>query len=306
MKLSHVITTIANRAVLGLLLITVGVPTQGWSLGLAARFGEVVVENAEIGKTYNLRETLKLPFGIENRSQGEVEVVVEFEAPIPTAIKSGYEAIPDPTWLKALPATLRIGPKSQGFFDLLLTIPDDEKLNRRHFHAIVKARTLNTGLIGVAIENSLRFSVGPGPEALKDEKRQKAMSRLDFDVSPKTIYVTDVPVGTRFDVKQNQNKVIRIANYAADPLSVQLTSEEWNVKMYKPEGYESIPDPKWIKFKTTEQKIESEQIGVFQFVVEIPNKPEYRGKNYAALIRTGLTTGYWLDAPVTVFISTKE
>lgn len=298
--------TIASRVFSSLLVLSIAFPTQGWALGLAARFGEVVVENAQIGKTYNLRETLKIPVGIENRSTGEVEVVVEFEPPVPTAVRKGYEAIPDPTWLKALPENLRIGPKSQGFFDLLLTIPDDEKLNGRHFHAVVKARTINTGLMGVAIENSLRFSVGPGPDALKEEKRQKAMSRLDFDVSPKTIYVTDVPVGTKFDVKQNQNKVIRIANYAVDPLSVQLTSEEWNMKIYKPEGYEPIPDPKWIKFKVTEQKIESEQIGTFPFVIEIPNKPEYRGKSYAALIRTGLTTGFWLDAPVTVFISTKE
>jgi hypothetical protein len=253
-----------------------------------------------------LRETLKLPFGIENRSQGEVEVVVEFERPIPTAVKKGYEPIADPTWLKAIPETLRIGPNSQGFFDLLLSIPNDEKLNGHHYHAIVKARTKNTGLIGVAIENNLRFSIGPGPETLKEEKRQKAMSRLDFDVSPKTIYVPDVPLGQSFDVKQNQNKVIRVANYAVDPLPIKLTSEEWNSKLYKPEGYEPIPDPSWIKLKTSEQKIESEQIGTFQFVIQIPDKPEYKKKNYAALIRTGLTTGFWLDAPVTLFISTKE
>jgi len=280
--------------------------SPSWALGLAARFGEVVVENAEVGKTYNLRETLKIPFGIENRSTSEVEVVVEFEAPIPTSLKKGYSAIPDPTWLKAIPATLRIGPKSQGFFDLLLSIPNDEKLNGHHYQAIVKARTINTGLMAVAVENSLRFSIGPGPESLKEEKRQKAMARLDFDVSPKTIYVPGVPVGESFDVKKVQNKVIRIANYAVDPLPFKLTMDEWNVKLYKPEGYEPIPDPSWIKFKTSEQKIEPEQIGTFQFVIQIPNKPEYKGKNYAALIRTGLSTGFWLDAPVTLFISTKE
>lgn len=302
------LTRHACKKILSLMgaLVIVFPSSPAWGLGLAARFGEVVVENAEIGRTYNLRETLKLPFGIENRGIGEVEVVVEFEPPAKNHVKEGYEAIPDPTWLRALPDRLKIGPKSQGFFDLLLTIPDDPALNGRHFHAIVKARTIGTGLLGVAIENNLRFSVGPGPESLKEEKRQKAMAKLDFDVSPQTIYVTDVPLGKAFDTKAEQNKVIRVANYASDPLPIKLTSEEWNQKLYMPAGYEPIPDPSWVKFKTSEQKIEPEQIGSFQFVIQIPDEPAYRGKKFAALIRTGLSTGFWLDAPVTVFISTKE
>lgn len=276
------------------------------ALGLAARFGDVIVENAQIGQTYNLREALKIPFGIENRSDVEVEVVVEFEVPLPTVLKADYLPIPDPSWLKSIPGSIRIGPRAQGFFDLLLTIPDDPSLNGKHFQAIIKARTTGTGLFGVAIENKLRFSVGPGPETLKEEKRQKAMSRLDFDVSPKTIYVTDVPLGAVFDVKAEQNKSIRIANYASDPLSIKLTSEEWNSRLYKPDGYEPIPNPAWLVLKKDERTIEPEEIGSFNFTLEIPNEAQYRGKKYAAVIKTGLSTGFWLDAPVTVFITTKE
>jgi hypothetical protein len=277
-----------------------------FALGLAARFGDIIVENAQIGRTYNLRETLRIPLGVENRSTAEVTVVVEFEQPSKKILSDSYEVIPDPSWLKSIPDKLRIGPKSVGFFDILLTIPDDPTLNHRHFQAIIKARTIDTGLIAVAVENKLRFSIGPGPSSIAEEKRSKAMAKLDFNVSPQNIYITDVPVGTKFDVKKEQNKAIRVANYATDPLSIRLKSDVWSPQIYKPEVYEAIPDPNWIKFKKDTLEINPEEIGSFTFTIEIPNEPQYKGKSFAGIIRSELTTGFWLDAPVKVFITTKE
>jgi hypothetical protein len=286
--------------------INILVPQPVLALGLAARFGDVVIENARIGQTYNLRDALKIPLGIENRSAVEVTVVIEFEKPEKKVMKESWEPIPDPSWLKSIPGELRIGPNAQGFFDLLLTIPDDPSLNGRHFQATIKARTSGTGLFGVAVENNLRFSIGPGPESLKEEKRKKAMAQLDFNVSPQSIYVNDVPLGVKYDAKGEQNKVIRVANYAKDPLPMKLTSEEWDQRLYKPAGFEAIPDPKWITFKKAEQNISPDQIGTFSMIITIPNDEKYRGKKFAALIRTGLSTGFWLDSPVSIFITTKE
>lgn len=292
---------------IALIIAAILVPRFAWSLGLAARFGDVIVENAEIGKTYNLREALRIPFGIENRSTADIDVVVEIEPPSPKHVTAPYEVIPDPSWVKTIPPKMRIGAKAQGFFDLLLTIPNDPSLNGRHFTAIIKARTEGTGLLGVAIENKLRFSVGgAGPESLKEEKRQKAMAKLDFDVSPQALYLIDVPIGQKFDAKKEQNKSIRIANYSSDTLPIQLSTAAWQPQLTLPTGYEPIPDPNWVSFKKDHENIEGEQIAVFQPVIQIPNDPIHRGKKYAALIRTGLTTGFWLDAPVRLYITVKE
>ncbi len=295
---------VRHIAIIGMLGLIAQTPS--WGLGLAARFGDVIVENAEIGKTYNLREALRIPFGIENRSTAEVEVVVEIEPPDKRHVNAPYEAIPDPTWVSVLPPRMKIGAKAQGFFDLFLTIPNDPSLNGRHFTAIIKARTEGTGLLGVAIENKLRFSIGPGPESLKEEKRQKAMAKLDFDVSPQALYLVDVPIGQKFDAKKEQNKSIRVANYSADMLSVKLSTADWQPQLTLPAGYEPIPDTSWVSFKKDHEDIEGEQIAVFQPVIQIPNDPKYKGKKFAALIRTGLSTGFWLDAPVRLYIAVKE
>lgn len=283
-----------------------GTPHPGWSLGLAARFGDVVVENAQIGATYNLRETLKIPFGIENRGNTDVEVVVEFLPPGDGHVLPEYEAIPDPNWLRAIPDRMTIGANAQGFFDLLLSIPDDQTLNGRHFQAIIVAKTVGTGLFSVAVENRLRFSVGPGPESLKEEKRMKALSQLDFDVSPQVLYVNDVPVGQTYDVRKETRKAIRVANYSVDPLSLRMMSEPWDKRLSMPAGYEPIPDPSWIRFNKSDQEIASEAIESFEIVFDVPDDAAHRGKKYAGLIRSGLTTGFWLDAPVRVFFTVKE
>lgn len=289
------------------LLVGLVFPIRSWSLiGLAARFGDVIVENAEIGKTYNLREALKIPFGIENRGSSSVEVVVEIEQPEKKTLKQPYESIPDPSWVKVFPAKLLVGPNSQGFFDLLLTIPNDPTLNGRHFIAIIKAKTAGTGLLGVGVENKLRFSIGAGPESLKEEKRQKAMAKLDFDISPQALYLVDVPIGVKFDAKKDQGKTIRVANFSPDKLEILLSSSTWDPQLSLPVGYEAIPDPGWISFKENSALIGAEEIKMFSPIIQIPNDPKYKGKKFGGLIRSGLKTGFWLDAPVRVFITVKE
>lgn len=278
-------------------------PAQA-KIGLSARFGDVILESAQTGRTYNLREAARVPFGVENRGDAQTEVVVEFEKPRKDRLAEGYEPIPDPSWLKALPDRLTLGPKAVGFFDLLLTIPDDPALTGRHFQVTVKAKG-GGGLFGVAVENRVRISIGPGPESLKAEKK-KAMQQLDFDVTPRELYLTGVPVGKAWDARKQAKKSIRIANYAPDALSIRLEVAAWDSRFQIPEGYEPIPDPGWIRLKPSTVTVGAEEIGQASVIVTVPDEEKHKGRKYAAMIRSGLTTGFWLDAPVKVLIETES
>lgn len=275
-------------------------------IGLAARFGDVVLEGAAPGRVYNLREQLRLPFAIENRGDSETEITVEFLLPPKHGLAPGYEAVPDPGWFRAIPAKMTVAPKALGYFDLLLTIPDDPALTGKHYQAIIKARSSDNGLFGLAIENKIRFSIGPGPETLQAEKKKKAMQKLDFDVTPQALYLQAVPMGTLYDVKKEQKKSLRVANYDAEDLGLQFSSEPWDSRLLPPEGYAAVPDPGWLVFKSSMVVVEGEAIKQVGFFLNVPDKPEYKGKKYAALIKTGLTTGFWLDAPVKVYFETQK
>lgn len=273
-------------------------------IGLAARFGEIVLENVVPGKTYNLREAARLPLGAQNFGDDETDIAVEFKKPAEKDLNKGYEAIPDPSWFRAIPETLTIGPRSVGFFDLLLSVPDDPKYKGRHFQVTVNIHQTG-GLFALGIDNKIRFSVGPGPETLQEEKKRKAMQQLDFNVTPQSLYVTEVSVGQLFDVKKEQNKAIRVANYSQDPLEVMFEGAPWNTQLSMPDGYEPIPDAAWIVFASSHVTVAGEGIGQARMQFLIPDDKKYRGKKYAALVRTALASGYWLDAPVKIFIETN-
>lgn len=273
-------------------------------LGLAMRFGELVIEHAQVGRTYNLREALGLPLGVENRSTVEVEVLIEVEPPAPGTLAEGYEPIPDPAWLTALPRSMRIGAESVGFFDLLLTVPDDPKLVGRHFQAKVRARMGGTGFFGVGIENKLRFSVGPGPESLAEERKRKGMQRLDFDITPRDLYLSEVPLGRPYDAQAESKKSLRAANFAPEPLELRLQSAAWDGHQ-PPPGYVPIPEPAWVGFRSSTVTVGPDAIERIVPVIRIPDAPEHRGKKYAALVRTGLASGFWLDAPIRIYVATQ-
>ncbi len=277
-------------------------------VGLAARFGDVILEGAKPGETYNLREVARIPFGVENTGDAPTDVVIEFESPRPSALAKDYEAIPDPTWFKAIPDRLSLPAKGRGFCDVLLTIPDDKALIGKNYQVLVIARSVSTGgsLYGVAIQNRMRVSIGPGPESLKEEKRKKAMQQLDFDVTPKALYLNEVPVGKAWDARKEAKKTIRVANYAPDKLELLLSPDKWDRRFPLPDGYDEIPDPSWLKMAKATVTVATEEIGLASLIVNVPDKPEHRGKKWAATVKTGLTTGFWLDSPVKVFVETAK
>ena len=272
-------------------------------IGLGARFGDVILENVQPGRTYDLREAAHVPFGVENRGDADSDATVEFEKP--TRLAEGYEAVPDPGWFKAIPSSIRIGAHSIGYFDLLLTVPEDPALKGRNFQVNVKARLAGEGMFSLAVDNRVRFSIGPGPESVQAEKKKKAMQQLDFDVTPSEIYLRDVPVGRTYDARKEARKSIRVANFAPDALAVLMTVEKWDRNYPLPEGYEPIPEPGWMRMSKSTVTVAGDQIGQASFTVKIPDDAKWKGKRFAAMVRTGLTSGFWLDAPVKVYLETK-
>lgn len=295
---------VARRAVV--LALAFGLsPGPAWAkLGLKARFGDLILEGVKPGRTYSLKDAARVPLGVENPGDGDLEVVVEASKPRPKTEAAGYEAIPDPAWLKAVPDKVLIGPKGVGFFDLLLTVPDDPKLVGRHFQVQVRMKGTGDSMLGLAIENKVRFSVGPGPEELKEEKKRKAMQQLDFDVTPRSLTLPGVTPGKAWDSRREARKTIRVANYAPDPLALVLSVEGWAPGAATPDGYEPIPDPGWITVRPSTVTVAPDEIGTAALVVEVPDEPKYRGKRWAATVRSGLATGYWLDAPVRLLVET--
>jgi hypothetical protein len=294
----------AAAAVVAALCVRAG-PARA-AIGLQSRFGDVILEGVRAGHTYDIGSQAHVPFAVENTGDAQADVVIEFERPMKSVLKKGYEPIPDPSWVKAIPGRLSIAPKSVGYFDLFLTVPGDPALKGKSYQCEVKARTVGTGMLAVAVEGDLRFSLGPGPASLAAEKRLKAMQQLDYDMTPQRLYLTDVPTGGKWDSRREERKLIRVANYAPDRLALHLTVGRWDPEVPLPDGYEPIPDPGWVRVEKSTLAVGTDEIAVTGLVVDVPDKPQYRGRRWAAMVRAALTTGFWLDSRVQLFVDTRK
>lgn len=274
-------------------------------VGLVTRFADVILENVKVGQLYNLREVKSMPYTITNLSSLPINVTVEVKAPATGEVLEGYEAIPDPTWVKAIPQELSIGGNGSAFAELLLQVPDDPKYAGRHFQVILWAHTKDDGFVGVGVKSRLRFSTGAGPETLKEEKRRRAMLTLNFDMSPQSMYLSDVESGP-YDVKEMQDKSIKIINRAETAVGFTVKSVPWDGRFVPEPGYEPAPDPSWLKVDPEELEVDGLQIKVVKLALDVPDDKRHRGKRYAFLVKAQTRLGAEVETFTRVFVSMKD
>ena len=271
-------------------------------VGVGSKFADAVLENLTPGLSYNIRELRGIPYTINNVGDAEQEVGVEVVRPAQGELQPGYEPIPDPNWIKLTPSQHRIPRGGMAFSDIIITIPDDPKLQGRHFQAAIWAHTVNTGLLGAGVKSRIRLSVGPGPDSLAAEKRRKAMVTLNFDVWPQALYVNEAAAGGRYDVKKREKKSVKITNRGEERLEVLVKSVPWLNVNALPEGYEA-GDPAWLKFKPESLKIKPDRVKEVKVILDIP--AEQKGKKLAFLYYLTLPGGTEISTVNRVLVEVK-
>lgn len=289
---------------LSLILFTF-VPAVYATIGLSTRFVDVTLENVQVGVVYNLRQLRQMPYVIRNRSDIPVEVEIIVRPPTAGELTLGYEALPDPSWIKMVPNRLRIDANKDGFAEIVLQVPDDKNYVGRHYQAIFRAYTLKTGLFSASVESRFRFSTGPGPESLLKEAKEKAMMSLDFDITPPEFFVDGVEPGIKLNLKKDYQRTIKVTNRAETPLNLKFNSVNWD-HYPLPAGYEPTPDPSWLVFKSTVAKIPSDTIVSLEPIIQIPKEEQHYGKKYAFLVKTDIVLGVDLEVYNRIYVRVKE
>jgi len=266
-------------------------------VGLSSQFINVVLENLQPGRSYNLRELKGIPYTVKNRGDGPVEVVLETVRPEAKEMAAPYEAIPDPSWIELNPSKVTLAPGEPAFADLTIKIPDDPKYVGRHFHGVIWAHTLNTGFMAAGVKSNVRFSVGKGPETLLEDERQKQMVELNYELWPSALYVMDAKPGT-YDVKKAEKKSLKLTNRDDKELTLVIKAVPWTGS--KPEGYETPEDVSWAKFVPETVKVEPESLKDVKLMLDVPK--ELKGKKIAFLVQLTLPIGTVVNMANRVFV----
>lgn len=290
---------------LGCILFAVPALIQA-RIGIAARFSDdVILENLKIGKSYNLRTMGKLPYKVINAGDAIVGVAIEIEISKENQLKPGYEPLPDPSWIKIVPDTFRLGPGESGISEIIITIPDKPEYVNRNFQTEIYAHTTGTGFMAAGARHRIRFSTGKGPETLLAEKKRKAMFELNLDFKPMSVYLVDVKPGVRYNAKK-MRKSLKLINWADNQIKIKLKSILYSREFSLPSGYVPAPDPSWLTVKPGEVKIAGNEIKELKIFVNIPDEEEYYGKKYAFLVKAELIgVDVLLELYARVYVTTK-
>ncbi|MBI4846881.1 MAG: hypothetical protein HY810_10505 [Candidatus Omnitrophica bacterium] len=121
--------------------------------GLSSNWGEIVINGVEPSMTYDLNEITGAPFKITNNFEDEIIVNLEALIPKQEELKEGYEPVPDTSWL-IVQNQVTLKPKEQKIIPVKLSIPDDNNLTGRKFHAWVFSYTSGQA-VGVGLKSRI-------------------------------------------------------------------------------------------------------------------------------------------------------
>jgi hypothetical protein len=276
----------------------------GYNVG--TKFADIIMEHIVQGKIYNLRTMRNLPYRVENRSNGEVELQVEVEIPTQNQLKPGYEAIVDPSWIKLVPNRLKLAAGEEGLVDVILQVPEGQEFVGHHYQAHLTATTPEpppgnvTALsFGIALSSRLRFSVASaGPEEIRRLQKKGIYQMLNFTLEPDLQYVPGfLEPGKKIDLSAEKGTRLSLINRSPQVLTFKVASVPAPGGMAAAAGYE-YGDPKWLKVKNADLKVPGDSIKSTTLELELPNDPAIRGKRFMFIVQAGLEGR---DIPVEVY-----
>lgn len=289
---------------LGLLLAG---PRVVCAAGLSTTFGEILIENLQIGRTYNTKDLINLPLIIRNTMSEPVELEMQVRAPKPGETKRGFEPIPDASWIRLEKTTHTILPGQEALSNVFITLPKDKKLKGRRFFVQLDSNTIPPkkpgAALSVGISSRLLFTVSTMEGSATGEEAARV-----FSVQPDDLFLPGVKIGQAVhsgDAFGKSLKIINANNFSAEYTIASIPTTGSKTKVRK--GFEEAPDPKFIAFDEDAFSIPPHGDKTVFFRVNIPRDPQYAGKNYMFLIETTQRTGVpRIKVYSRIFVFTEE
>lgn len=260
-------------------------PPSAGAAGLRTKFGEVVVSGLKIGQTYSLKELVNLPYGVVNTGEEETDLLIDVVWATSDVVKLGYEQIGALDWVKLDQTRFTVAPNREVASDVTITIPNDPALLGRRFQASIWARTrAPRGVLAAGMQSRLLIHVDSTPPTEEELKRKfvdKRLANLDFSLLPTHGTAEDVPLGQRVDLRKHAKLAVKIVNPNEQALNFRVRSiPTWESLLTVPPGYEAAYNPQWLKPVKDVVKAPGGSITEANLTLEIPDKPEHRGKKF--------------------------
>jgi hypothetical protein len=248
-------------------------------------YAEVLVDNLQIGSSYSMVELVNLPLEITNNDQKANTITVSAVIPAKKNQKPGYEPIPNVAWVTNMPQLFQVSAQGTYKTDIKLSIPDDPKyLGKKYQVDFFAAQTEpGKGMLGVALGVEGRLLIQIASEKSAGVVQPK--SNLDYAFMPAKVKAVPVAVGKKVKLKSIDKKSLELQNNSQEPLKLLLQSlDPKSTTLPKEPGFEQAPDANFLTLGKGEVTLNAGKKSNIELFVEIPDKPEFKGKSFQFLV----------------------
>ncbi len=271
------------------LAITVLAMTPGSLVagGLSTQLGEVVIENLQIGQTYNLKELANLQLIVTNTGEIQVDLLMEALVPDTGELRQGAAAIPDPSWIALSQDSFKLVPNQNAISDIIISIPDDAQYLGKKYQVNIWSHTLGGGSMNVAVGLKSRIIVTTDTvKADVDQLSTRSNASVDFTMTPGEIYLDNVPLGKRYDIGKEAGMILTVTNNGEREQVFKLQSRAvGNSSATLTGDYSDTPDAAFLSFSESEFTLLPKGTTTVKMYLEFPAKEEYASKKFMFIIR---------------------
>lgn len=268
---------------MALMALTPATPYAG---GLRCQLGEVVIENLQIGQTYNLRELANLQMIVTNTGDQPVELLMEVLVPDSGQLRHGAEAVPEGSWIELSQKSFTLGPQQPASADIIISIPDDIQYLGKKYQVMIWSHTVGVGsmFMEVGLKSRIIFTTDT-VRASREQMVTSSNASVDFELKPEEIYIDGVSLGQTYNVAENTGRVLTIINHGKRSQTFRLQSRTIkNSLATLTKNYEDAPEASYLQFSDDEFVLSPGETKTVTMFLEFPNKPEYAGKKYVFVI----------------------
>jgi hypothetical protein len=174
--------------------------------------------------------------------------------------------------------------------DIIIRIPNDERhLGGRYIVRIHPQSTAPRGAgpglaFSVALLCDLRLEIAPRPptpEEIRQLRRQKLGGRIEVKVTPERIFLSEIPLGRKVDIRRKFGDSIKIINTSDFHIDASINSlPVEKAGLFPPTGYEEAPDPTWLRVRRNRVRVSRNSVAEIPLTIKIPKDKSNLDRNF--------------------------
>jgi hypothetical protein len=268
-----------------LMLLAYGLAGAG---GLSTQLGEVVIENLQVGQTYNLKDLANLSLIVTNTSDYGVDLRMDVLVPDSGDLRKEAQPLPDTSWVSLSQDLFKLEPNGKAVSEIILSIPEDNQYLGKKYQVNIWSHTLGSRGTGMSLAYGLKTRLiftTDTVRATQDQVVTASNASVDFTMKPEEVFVDNVRPGKIYDVDKHTGLVLKITNPSEREQTFELQSlTVGNSAATLTPEYEDAPDASYLRFGENRFVIPPKGTKTVKVYLEFPPEKEYSGKKYMFVI----------------------